>query len=129
MDRYDVVYSQYFHGPGIGKKENGAYILHEDCKLRVEALSELLKNAKREAEEFRVKCVELERENAELKEENKKLSTIINNARHTINNMRKADADAIREMVKKVKHISLLGGFVALRLDHILEYADKLKNK
>ncbi|MCP4985512.1 MAG: hypothetical protein GY928_05395 [Colwellia sp.] len=33
--------------------------------------------------------------------------------------------NAIREMVKKVKHISLLGGFVALRLDHILEYADE----
>ncbi|MCP4991900.1 MAG: hypothetical protein GY928_39335 [Colwellia sp.] len=66
MDRYDVVYSQYFHGSGIGKKENGAYILHEDCKLRVEALSEILKNAEREAEEFRVKCVELEVENVVL---------------------------------------------------------------
>ncbi len=38
---------------------------------------------------------------------------------------RKVRVDAIREMVKKVKHISLLGGFVALRLDHILEYADE----
>ncbi len=43
------------------------WVKYTDHKLRIEAQSEIIKNAEREAEEFREKCVELERENAELK--------------------------------------------------------------
>lgn len=43
IKRYDLVYSQFFYGPGIGEKSGGTYCMYDDHKAReAELLAEIV---------------------------------------------------------------------------------------
>lgn len=44
MKRYDLVYSPYFHGAGIGPKEHGKYCVYADTVQRERELMQALQD-------------------------------------------------------------------------------------